>query len=77
VDRQRDVSRQLDDELLRATADREDRPPGDAVGERERILRRRVRTQFVRAPTIVAPTRRGRRSRATVSTSGSSGMFEA
>ena len=35
---------------------------------------RTVRGQETRAPVIVAPTMRGRRSRATVSTSGSSGI---
>ena len=35
---------------------------------------RRVRAHETRAPVIVAPRMRGRRSRATVSTSGSSGI---
>ncbi len=53
-----------------ASTERPVTPSANATGS----CARNVRTQFVRAPTIVAPTIRGRRSRATVSTSGSSGI---
>ena len=51
------------------------RAPDHGVRERlEAVCVLSVRAQEERTPTMVAPTRRGRRSRATVSTSGSSGI---
>ncbi len=49
------------------------RRPATAAANASGSCVRSVRAHEQRAPTIVAPTRRGRRSRATVSTSGSSG----
>ena len=75
MDGQRGIPGQLDDELLRPPSDRLHSTPRHGIREGDRVVRlRSVRAHDTRAPTIVAPTRRGRRSRATVSTSGSSGI---
>ena len=50
------------------------RRPAIAASNASGVWVRTVRGQPIRAPVIVAPTMRGRRSRATVSTSGSSGI---
>ena len=50
------------------------RRPATASANASGVCVRSVRAHEQRAPTIVAPTMRGRRSRATVSTSGSSGI---
>ncbi len=53
------------------------RRPAMAAAKASGVCVRRVRAHEQRAPVIVAPRMRGRRSRATVSTSGSSGIAEA
>ena len=66
VDRERGVARQLDDELLGAPADRQDGPSGDAVGERDRV----VRAQRARPRAAGADDRRAHEARAQVARDG-------
>ena len=75
VDGQRGVARQLDDDELRPPADAP-RPAGrrSPSANASGVCVRSVRAHERGRPMIVAPTMRGRRSRATVSTSGSSGI---
>ena len=76
VDRERRITRQLHDHELRPAADALDAPASEALRERgDGLVWEAIRRgQSPTAPLIVAPTTSRRRSRATVSTSGSSGI---